>query len=431
MTSKRPAPDPESLRDEHLLAALRHVPEYQDNAPAALSARISAAAHLAAAGSRDRSQAALGMQATPSPASHQTESTGFNEWLRRWFGSPYAFAGAGTAMAGLLVGTVLWVGRDEWPQHAQNHPSTAAAQAEIKQAADAPSAASAPMDVSAGAPQLGLSRSPDTDSPPDASRGQVTSTAESHPAPTYRVQRQRRGSEDVANGRQLPTPSETPSPLHKSAIPKPIQEDTASTVASSTPRAPTPPVAIQAAAPSVMASATPLPAESSAAAPPSSLLTAKATASRQASPASRQEATAEERATAAALVARSAGTLAFSMASPESPTRASGTGAWLRVVATRATHWQLGEATPQVWRSSPHGEWLSSLAMAIGERGREAPDEAPPGVLDTVQLNRVDRIIGRLWLTESLLRWCDEQGKCREANVEPPRMQELRSALPR
>ena len=430
MTSKLPTPDPDSLRDEHLFAALRHVPEYQENAPTDLSARIRAAARLAAAASAKSSQAAPGLQATPSPAPYQTESTGFTAWLRRWFGSPYAFAGAGTAMAGLLVATVLWVGRDEWPQDAQNHPSTAAAQAEIKQAADAPSAASAPVDVSAGTTRLRLSRSPDTDSPPDASRGQVTSTAESLAAPTYRVQRQRRGSEDVANGHQSPTPSATPSPQHKSAMPKPIQEDTASTVASSSPVAPTPPAA-PAAAPSVMAAAAPPPAESSGAAPPSTLLTAKATNPRQASAASRQEATAEERATAAALVARSAGTSAFSRAPPESPNRASGTGTWLRVAAIQATHWQLGESTPQVLRSTPHGEWIKSLVMAIDERDREAPDEAPPGVLDTVQLSRNGRTIGRLWLTESLLRWCEEQGKCREADVEPASVRELLLTLPR
>jgi len=155
MTSHGPSPGAGAARDEvpadpHLEAALRHAPDTDAAVPPLVRARVVAAARRSAEASRAR-----------------------QPWWRRWAaaGTPaWRMGGAGTAVAAVLAATVLWVGRDEWPQDRAAESSAPVASSPVPASVPAPASPAPPAAAtgSSTAPATAPATSPAD--PPSASR---------------------------------------------------------------------------------------------------------------------------------------------------------------------------------------------------------------------------------------------------------------------
>jgi hypothetical protein len=175
MTTSRD--DDDTLRDAHLLAALRHAPDREAVPPPDVTARVLAAAHAAVRADR----------AQPSWAQR----------LAAWWGAPRVGVGAafGTLVAAVLVG-VLWSTREPLPPPSQPGGPSPIVAAPERRGQDGTAAPSAPPAISAQAAR---------DAAPSAAAKEAQRPVP--PAPARAAERQQNAEQRAAKvqgGRQPP-----------------------------------------------------------------------------------------------------------------------------------------------------------------------------------------------------------------------------------
>ena len=100
---------------------------------------------------------------------------------------------------------------------------------------------------------------------------------------------------------------------------------------------------------------------------------------------------------------------------------------WMDALAAGpAVQWQVDGET-----RAPPSSWL--YAVAEQTQGRWKPATATPPNADDkqVQWQRDGVVIGRLWLGETRVLWCDAQGRCEEAALAAEVSAVLRKGLAR
>ena len=80
---------------------------------------------------------------------------------------------------------------------------------------------------------------------------------------------------------------------------------------------------------------------------------------------------------------------------------------------------------------APSSSWLYALAEQTQGRWRPAANPRPPAGDSTVQWLRGDQPLGRLWLGDERVLWCDAQGRCEEAALDAGVGPVLRKGLAR
>lgn len=362
--------------DEHLRAALRHAPDAALQAPHEVSAQILAAAHRAAA------------EAPPAPAAPKKPWWAFRSPLR--LGASGAFA---TVLLAGVVGLV-WRG--------QQAPGP---QTEAAQEAAAPVVAAPVVE-----PQPAATSSPAADVVPRNAAAPEPPPKPAAPAPVLRQQAAeqalaradalQRDAQATAARLQEATREES----RRNADLK-VQERARLAKEAKEEVAPPPLRGLaQEAAPAVAAVPAP-PAAATPSPPP---------------PAPAPAAVAEARAPAPAAAGRSALTgQLMARPRPAAP--------WMDALAAgAAVQWKVdGEAR------APTSSWLYALAEQTQGRWRATANPQPGSGDSIVQWQRGELLLGRLWLGDERVLWCDAQGRCEEAALDAGVGPVLRKGLAR
>ncbi len=389
-------------RDARLLAALRHAPDADLAPPSHLGAQIVAAAHRASA-----------EVASPAPPRR-------GGWLGGPFGRPWSLGASGALATFALAGVLglLWRGERPGPaiEAAAEADAASAAPAAARPAAsaDAGAVAFGPAPAAAPTPMKAAAQAAHQAAPAAAVRAPVPAP-EPAPVPTTAPVT----APPTAALKDSVAPAEADADKLRKAelnrqeasMSRRLREDAlrqaAAAPASPTATAPAGRLADAMTSGSAVAAATAppaAPAATSVAAPPVPVL----------APAASVAAARETRAIRAA-PANQAAIMAAPL--PVAP--------WMDALAAgNRVRWRVnGQAR------SPTSSWLYALADQTQGRWRPANSSQPRPDDAEVQWLSGDQLLGRLWLGQGRVLWCDAQGRCEEAELDAEVGSSLRRGL--